>query len=363
MGVPPHRLSEIAARASNGERVGEEDALFLLREADLAAVCALGNVLRRSRVPGDRVTFVIDTNPNTTNVCVTGCRFCAFHRPPGHREAYRSSIAEVVAAVAPAVERGATTVLLQGGHDPDVSFEYSLDLVRALRRAYPALCLHLWSPPEIAFMAQNAELSVREVLAELWRAGQRTLPGGGAEILVERVRREVSPRKLSAEGWLDVMRIAHSLGYRTTATMMYGHVERDAEIIEHLRRLRELQDETGGFTAFVPWSYKPGNTPLARQVPHGPGAVRYLRIVACARIYLDNFVHVQASWFSEGKRTGQIALHAGADDFGGTLLEENVLRMANHDPRASIEECGALIRQAGFVPLQRTTLYEPVREW
>ena len=356
-------FSEIASRALAGERVGDDDALFLLQEATLADVCALGNALRRSRVPGNHVTFVIDTNPNTTNVCVTGCRFCAFHRPPGHPEAYRRSVAEVVAEVARAVGQGATTVLLQGGNDPEVSLAYASDLVRALRQAHPSLCLHCWSPPEVAFLAETAGLSVRDVLAELWRAGQRTLPGGGAEILVERVRRAVSPRKLSAEGWLEVMRTAHSLGYRTTATMMYGHVERDAEIIEHLRRLRELQDETGGFTAFIPWSYKPGNTRLAREIPQGSSPVRYLRIIACARIYLDNFDHVQASWFSEGKRSGQIALHAGADDFGGTLLEENVLRKANHDPRASSEECVALIREAGFVALQRTTLYEPVREW
>ena len=183
-----HRLSEIATRALDGKRIDAEDALLLLRDAPLGDLGALANALRHSRVPGNCVTFVIDTNPNSTNVCVTGCRFCAFHRPPGHPEAYRRSIAEIVASVESAVAQGATTVLLQGGHDPDISFDYHVSLVRALHDACPSLCLHLWSPPEIAFMAETEGLSVRDVLAELWQAGQRTLPGGGAEILVERVR-------------------------------------------------------------------------------------------------------------------------------------------------------------------------------
>lgn len=359
----PARFREVADVVLAGERIDEEAALFLLRDAHLADLCALGAEMRRRRVPGNFVTFVIDTNPNYTNVCVTDCLFCAFYRKPGHPEGYWHSVEEIVEMVGRAVEKGATTSLLQGGHNPEIPFSYYPEVVRALKKAYPELCVHLWSPSEIRTMSQVSGLSVEEVLRELWDAGQRTLPGGGAEILVERVRKRISPKKATTEDWLDVMRTAHGIGYRTTATMMYGHAERDDEIVEHLRRLRELQDDTGGFTAFIPWSFKPGNTLLEKWVPESPGPVKYLRILALARIYLDNVDHVQASWFSEGKKTGQIALHAGGDDFGGTLIEENVLRLANHHNTTTTEECVAIIKDAGFRAMQRTTLYEHVREW
>jgi cyclic dehypoxanthinyl futalosine synthase len=309
------------------------------------------------------VTFVIDTNPNYTNACVTDCLFCAFYRKPGHDEVYWHSVEDVVKMVGRGVDRGATTALMQGGHNPEIPFPYYTDVVRALKHAYPELCVHLWSPSEIHMMSKVAGLSIEEVLQALWDAGQRTMPGGGAEILVERVRKRISPKKPSSQNWLDVMRIAHGIGYRTTATMMYGHAETDEEIVEHLRLLRALQDDTGGFTAFIPWSFKPGNTLLEKKVPESPGPVKYLRIIALARLYLDNFDHIQASWFSEGKKTGQIALHAGGDDFGGTLIEENVLREANHHNRTTTRECVDLIRDAGFRAVQRTTLYEAVREW
>jgi cyclic dehypoxanthinyl futalosine synthase len=359
----PVRFREIAGRALAGERVDEGDALFLLRDAALSDLCALGDELRRRRVPGDAVTFVIDTNPNYTNVCVTDCLFCAFYRKPGHAEGYWHSVDEIVETVGRAVAQGATTTLLQGGHNPAIPFSYYVDVVKALKRRFPDLCAHLWSPSEIRTMSEVSGLSVRGVLEELWSAGQRTLPGGGAEILVERVRKRISPKKATAEQWLEVMRTAHEVGYRTTATMMFGHAETDPEIVEHFRRIRALQDDTRGFTAFIPWSFKPGNTLLEKKIPESPGPVKYLRLIALARIYLDNFEHVQASWFSEGKKTGQIALHAGGDDFGGTLIEENVLREANHHNRTTTDECVALIKDAGFRAIQRTTLYEHVREW
>jgi cyclic dehypoxanthinyl futalosine synthase len=357
------RFKEIAQRALADERIDEEDALFLLRDAALADLCALGNEVRHRRVPGNAVTFVIDTNPNYTNVCVTDCLFCAFYRKPGDAEGYWHTIDEVVEMVGRAVAQGATTTLLQGGHNPEIPFSYYVDVVRTLKKTFPELCVHLWSPSEIRTMSDISGLTVREVLQELWNAGQRTLPGGGAEILVERVRKRISPKKASAEQWLEVMRTAHEIGYKTTATMMYGHAERDDEIVEHFRKIRELQDDTHGFTAFIPWSFKPGNTLLEKKVPESPGPVKYLRLIALARIYLDNFEHIQASWFSEGKKTGQIALHAGGDDFGGTLIEENVLRLANHHNRTTTEETVDLIRECGFVPMQRTTLYDHVREW
>ena len=359
----PVRFEEIAGRAMAGERLDEEDGLFLLRDASLSDLCALGGELRRRRVPGNFVTFVIDTNPNYTNTCITDCLFCAFYRKPGDAEGYWHSVDEIVAMVGRAVEKGATTTLLQGGHNPEIPFSYYVDVVRALKGSFPDLCVHLWSPSEIRTMCEVSGLSLREVLTELWNAGQRTIPGGGAEILVDRVRKRISPKKASAEQWLEVMRLAHEIGYRTTATMMYGHAETDDEIVEHLRKLRALQDERHGFTAFIPWSFKPGNTLLEKKIPESPGPVKYLRILALARIFLDNFDHIQASWFSEGKKTGQIGLHAGGDDFGGTLIEENVLREANHHNRTTTEECVALIKDAGFRAIQRTTLYEHVREW
>lgn len=357
------RFDDIASRVLADERIDEADALFLLRDANLSDLCALGDAMRRRKVPGNAVTFVIDTNPNYTNACVTDCLFCAFYRKPGHDEVYWHPVEDVVKMVGRGVARGATTALMQGGHNPDIPFSYYTDVVRALKHAYPELCVHLWSPSEIHMMSKVSGLSIQQVLRALWDAGQRTMPGGGAEILVERVRKRISPKKPSSQNWLDVMRAAHGIGYRTTATMMYGHAETDEEIVEHLRLLRELQDDTGGFTAFIPWSFKPGNTLLEKKVPESPGPVKYLRIIALSRIYLDNFTHIQASWFSEGKKTGQIALHAGGDDFGGTLIEENVLREANHHNRTTTRECVDLIEDAGFSAVQRTTLYETVREW
>lgn len=356
-------FQEIADRVLDDERIDESDALFLLREANLSDLCALGDTMRHRRVPGNAVTFVIDTNPNYTNICVTDCLFCAFYRKPGDKEGYWHSVEDVVEIVRRGVVKGATTTLMQGGHNPEIPFSYYLEVVRALRKEFPDVCVHLWSPSEIRTMSEISGLTIQDVLQQLWDAGQRTIPGGGAEILVERVRKRISPKKSSSNNWLDVMRAAHKIGFKTTATMMYGHAETDEEIVEHLRRLRELQDDTGGFTAFIPWSFKPGNTLLEKKVPESPGPVKYLRIIALARIYLDNFRHIQASWFSEGKRTGQIALHAGGDDFGGTLIEENVLAQANHHNRTTTLECVSLIKDAGFGAIQRTTPYEHLREW
>ncbi|MAF27153.1 MAG: dehypoxanthine futalosine cyclase [Gemmatimonadetes bacterium] len=357
------RFAEVERRVLAGDRLDAASALFLLRDARLGDLGSLAHEMRGRRVPGNAVTFVIDTNPNYTNACETDCLFCAFYRKPGHEEAYRHPVERIVERGGRAVERGATTALLQGGHNPEIPYEYYPEVVRALTDAYPGLCTHLWSPSEITMMAKVSGHTVRRVLEDLWEAGQRTIPGGGAEILVERVRKRISPKKPTSDSWLGVMREAHHIGYRTTATMMYGHVETDEEIIEHLLKLRDLQHETGGFTAFIPWSFKPGNTLLRKWVPEGAGPVRYLRIIAVARLVLDNFDHIQASWFSEGQKVGQIALHCGGDDFGGTLIEENVLRLADHHNRATTPDCVELIRDAGFDPVQRTTLYERVKDW
>ncbi|MCC7411616.1 MAG: dehypoxanthine futalosine cyclase [Gammaproteobacteria bacterium] len=353
----------LRVQSDAGERIGPDEGLYLLRGADLLELAARAESVRYGLHPDPAVSFVIDTNPNYTNVCTTACRFCAFARRPAAADAYVLSVQEVMAHIETAVQLGATTVLLQGGHNPALPLRYYLDLVRETCTRFPGVTPHFFSATEVRQMAQAAGCDVREVLRQLWAAGQRTLPGGGAEVLSDRVRRRVSPNKGTVGEWLEVHRAAHEIGFRTTATMMYGHLETDEDIIEHLDRIRALQDETSGFTAFTAWSFKPGATPLSRRVSATAGACRYLRITALARVYLDNFAHIQASWFSEGKQVGQAALHFGADDFGGTLLEENVHRSAGYTNTSTLDEVLALIRGAGFRPVQRTTLYETVRSY
>jgi len=350
----------IRRKVEAGERLDRAEGRFLLTEAPLLEVGQLAETVRYRLYPEPEVSFVIDTNPNYTNVCVTDCQFCAFYRKPGDREAYTLTIDEVMAKIAPAVARGATTVLLQGGHNPALPFEYYLDLVRETRRRFPGVLPHFFSASEIQTMAAVHALPVREVLGRLREAGQQTIPGGGAEILSSRVRQRISPKKGGPEAWLEVHREAHRLGFRSTATMMYGHVEGPDDVLDHLDCVRELQDAGGGFTAFVPWSFKPGNTLLEKWIKHYAGPNVYCRMLGVARCYLDNVPHVQASWFSEGKRAGQVALHFGADDWGGTLFEENVHRAADYVNTTTVAEVVALIREAGFRPVQRTTLYQPV---
>jgi cyclic dehypoxanthinyl futalosine synthase len=265
-----------------------------------------------------------------------------------------------MAKIAGAVERRATTVLLQGGHNPSLPLEYYLDLVRETRRRFPRVLPHFFTASEIQTMAEVSGLPVPAVLDRLWEAGQRTLPGGGAEVLSVRVRRRIAPKKGGPDRWLEVHRAAHRRGFRSTATMMYGHVEEVDDVLDHLDAVRALQDETGGFTAFIPWSFKPGNTLLEKWIKHYQGPNAYLRMLAVARVYLDNVAHVQASWFSEGKKAGQVALRFGADDWGGTLFEENVHRAADFVNTVTVDEVRALIAEAGFRPVQRTTLYEPL---
>lgn len=311
--------------------------------------------------PEHRVTFVIDSNPNYSNVCTVDCIFCAFYRRPGDPEAYTYSVEEMIRRFKEAASGGVTTILLQGGVHPELPMDYYCELVRRTVTEVPEVHPHFFSTSEIIGMAQVSGSSIPEVLAALWEAGLRTLPGGGAEILSDKVKRKISSKKGTSADWLGVMGEAHRIGYTSTATMMYGHIEKDDDIIEHLDVIRQLQDESGGFTAFIPWSFKPGNTPLQKSIPHYATPTRYLQMIALSRIYLDNFQHIQASWFSEGKKTGQIALHFGADDFGGTLLEENVHAAANYVNKTSTEECIQLIHESGYAAAQRTTLYEIVK--
>lgn len=358
-------LDRIRDKVEHGERITREEGMYLLREAPLLDLAPLAQVIRFRNNPAPVVTFVVDTNLNYTNVCDAYCTFCAFYRTDKAKDAYTHSIDEMMKMFEPARELGVTTILLQGGLNEALPFSYYTDLVRETRRRFPDIHPHFYSAPEIKKMEQVSGLSLPEVLKALYEAGLRTIPGGGSEVLSDRVKPKLTrlfPKAKSSD-WLDVHREAHRAGLRSTATLMYGHLEDDEDIIEHLQVTRQLQDETGGFTAFIPWSYKRENTALAKKVAVEAGPNRYLRLIALSRLYLDNFQHIQASWFSEGKKTGVVALNFGADDFGGTIFEENVMNAAGFYHRTTVEETIALIRDAGFKPAQRTTLYEIIREF
>jgi cyclic dehypoxanthinyl futalosine synthase len=356
-------IEEISAKLQVGERLDRKDGHWLLAEAPLLEVGALANEARFRRLPDKRVTFVIDSNPNYTNVCITDCQFCAFYRKPGHPEAWTLTVDEVLAKVESAAANGATTVLLQGGHNPELPLDYYLTIVRETLRRFPQVTPHFFTASEIQTVAKVSGLVFTDILDRLKEAGQRTLPGGGAEVLSTRVRTRIEPKKGGPEAWLEVHREAHRRGFKSTATMMYGHVEEIEDVLDHFDAIRSLQDELGGFTAFVPWSFKPNNTLLEKWIKQHKGPNAYLRMLAASRLYLDNFPHVQASWFSEGKKAGQIALHFGADDWGGTLFEENVHKAAAYVNTISVDEMVMLIREAGFTPAQRNTEYEILRTY
>jgi dehypoxanthine futalosine cyclase len=351
-------LTDIQKKTRNNRRLDQDEGLFLLRNAHLLDLGDLANEIRFKKNPDPCVTFVLDSNPNYTNVCTVDCIFCAFYRHPGEEGVYTHTVDEMIENFKQSASKGITTILLQGGVNPDLPFEYYLEMVSRTVREVPQIHPHFFSTSEILEMARVSGLPLETVLRQLWDAGLRSIPGGGAEILSDRVKKKISNKKGTSADWLNVMRMAHSIGYKTTATMMYGHLETDEDIIEHLEVIRRLQDEYHGFTAFIPWSFKPGNTPLEKIIPTYATPKRYLEMIAFSRIYLDNFDHIQASWFSEGKKTGQIALHFGADDFGGTLLEENVHAAANFVNKTNTEECISLIHESGFDAAQRGTLYE-----
>lgn len=349
-----------SAEANKKEPAGRLDhrsALELLVNAPLGELMAMAHAQRMRRHPEPRVTFVFDTNPNYTNICLTRCRFCAFCRAAGDPAAYTLSPDAVAEKVKTAAEAGATTVLLQGGHNPAVRLKDWLAYIRAIKHAAPGIHIHPFSPAEYLFMAQTEQCAVQDVLAAVYAEGVRTIPGGGAEILTEDVRRQIAPGKASTEQWLSVCEQAHLMGFRTTATMMFGHVESNDDIVEHLMVLRRLQDRTNGFTSFIPWSFKPGDNPLGKQVTQGVHPAKYVRIIALARLVLDNFEHIQSSWFSENVAAGQLGLLGGADDFGGILVEENVLLQAGHQRSTTAQKVKTIIRRAGFVPAQRDSFY------
>ncbi len=342
--------------AAAGKRLSAQQAVALHRGATLARLGRLAHQRRLQVVPGNSATFVIDRNLSITNVCVSGCRFCAFYVAPGADGAFTLSTDQIADLVAEAASRGATQIMLQGGLNPALDLSFYERMFTSIKKRTD-IWVHSLSPAEVLYLSQRAGITVKETLQRLCRAGLDSLPGGGAEILVDSVRRQVSPRKITAEAWLDVMRSAHRLGLKTTATMVYGFGETPADRVAHLVRIRDLQEQTGGFTAFIPWSFQPNRTQLRAEPQTGAD---YLRMVALARLVLDNVPHVQAGWVTEGPDVAQVALSFGADDFGGILMEERVVRATGVAYKVDVDEVVALIRDAGMVPVQRTTLYEPL---
>jgi cyclic dehypoxanthinyl futalosine synthase len=349
-------IQQISDKVMNGGRVNVAEALSLYREAPTALLGHLADSIRARKHPERIVTYIIDRNVNYTNVCVARCAFCAFYRPVGSPEGYVLGFDELFRKIDETVAVGGVQLLLQGGHNPDLPIEWYEDLFRAIKQRYPEFRLHALSPPEVIHLSRLSQQPVPTVLDRLIAAGMDSVPGGGAEILVDRVRKLLHCYgKASADEWLDVMRQAHRKGLRTTATMMYGTVETDEERIEHLMRLRELQDETSGFTAFIAWSYQPDHTELAGSEATG---VDYLRTLALARIVLDNFPSLQASWVTQGGKVGQLSLAYGANDMGSVMIEENVVRAAGASYCMDEVEIVRNIEDAGFAAKRRNMHYE-----
>lgn len=350
-------MKSIFEKALKLEPLSLEEGLRLLKQAELKELQEVSLKVRFIHNPHKRVTYVVDTNPNYTNVCTAKCQFCAFQRFPGSKTAYTLNIDEIMNIIRINKERNVTTVLLQGGLHPDLPLEYYVNLVKRSLAEFPDINPHFFSAPEIKNIADVNGLTIREVLQHLWNAGQRSLPGGGAEILTESVRQKISPFKQTARDWLNVHETAHKIGFISTATMMFGHQETDEDILWHLDEIRNLQNKTNQFTAFIPWSYKPINKKTVGEFSRRDHEW-YFRILAISRLYLNNFPHIQSSWFSEGKERGIESLSYGADDFGGTLFDENVHREASFVNKSNIEEVRMMIRQAGYVPAERNTFYD-----
>ena len=359
--APAHHL-EVLERADAGERLSDGDALTLLASHDLVAVGAAARRGRERRTTADEVTFIVDRNVNYTNVCVTDCDFCAFYRHPRDEEAYVLPKRVIYRKIEETLELGGTALLLQGGHHPGLRIEWYEDLFSDIKSRYP-IHLHALSPSEILHIAQYSNLTLEETMTRLRAAGHDSVPGGGAEILVDRVRQVIAPRKTNSDEWLAVMRAAHLAGLSTSATMMYGTVDTWEDRVEHLRRLRDLQDEALGFRAFVCWSYQSGGGSVRGDDHVATTAADYLMMLAVSRLYLDNFDHFQSSWVTQGLRVGQLALEFGCDDMGSIMIEENVVRAAGTTFRLDTERMVAAIEATGRRPVQRDTAYRTIRRF
>jgi cyclic dehypoxanthinyl futalosine synthase len=354
------RLEDIVRKIESGELLDRKEALQLLQRADLLLLGKAADRIRKRLHPDNLVTFVVDRNVNYTNICESKCKFCAFYRDQSADDAYLLAEEEIFAKIQELVDLGGTQLLMQGGLHPDLGIDWFEKLFREIKQRFPQIQNHSLSPAEITQIASISKLSIKNTVDRLKDAGLDSIPGGGAEILVDRVRQEISPKKIGWNGWAEVMRAAAAAGMPTTATMMFGSRESLAEIIEHIFRVRELQAAGGSFTAFIPWTYQPGNTELGGTTATG---VEYLKVLALSRIILDNIPNVQASWVTQGARMAQVALFFGANDLGGTMLEENVVAAAGCSFRMDRSEMIALIHGAGFKAAQRTTTYKIVRKF
>jgi cyclic dehypoxanthinyl futalosine synthase len=356
------RAGAILERAAEGDRISSSEARILFDEASLLDLGIAADAVRERLHPEPAITYIVDRNVNYTNICVTKCSFCAFYRDPGDtEEGYLHPREVLFRKIEETLELGGTGILLQGGHHPTLPLEWYEDLLASFKERYP-IHLHAFSPPEIQHIVHVSKRPLEEVLERLKKAGLDSIPGGGAEILVDSVRDRISPLKLGADAWMEVMDCAHRLGIPSTITMMFGHVESLDERVEHLVRTREQQDRTGGFTAFIAWTYKPGNTEMGGRETT---SADYLRTQAISRLFLDNILNLQSSWVTQGTEIGQIALRYGANDMGSVMIEENVVRSAGNTYCTSREELERLIVEAGFHPRQRDTLYRLVdrRSW
>ena len=349
---------QILKRRLGGGRLTLEDGVRLYG-CDLLRLGQAAQKLTPRLVP-DAVTFVVDRNISYTNVCAVGCDFCAFHCAPGASNAFVLSVDEILNKVGELVALGGTQVLIQGGIHPDLTLDYYLEMIRAIHGKFPEVHIHSFSAIEMVVLARKSGISLAELFKQFKEAGLNSLPGGGAEILVERVRKLISPKKISSDQWIEVMREAHKAGLKTTATMVFGHIETKEERIAHLMRLRELQDETQGFRSFIPWSFVSQGISGMRDI-HPAGGDDYLKTVAISRLMLDNFEHIQSGWLTEGLKLGQIALAFGCDDMGGTLIEDKVLEPTGIKVYTRKEDLIRLIRDAGFVPVQRDTNYQIIK--
>ncbi len=348
-------LQTLLDRAADGGRISPDEALTLYTEAPFHALGRAADAVRRRQYPDGIATYLIDRNINYTNVCLTACKFCAFYRAPKHAEGWTHEIEEIVRRSDEAVALGATQVMLQGGHSPELGIEWYEDMLRAVKAAQPQLAIHSFGGSEVVHIANVSDLSFADVITRLRDAGLDSFAGAGAEILVARPRTVIAPLKESGETWLEVMETAHGLGVESTATFMMGTGETNAERIEHLRMVRDVQDRTGGFRSFIPWTYQPENNHLKGETK--ATTLEYLRLVAVARLFFDNIAHLQGSWLTVGKDVGQLTLHLGADDLGSVMLEENVVSAAGAKHRSNRRELISLIRSSGRIPAQRDTLY------
>ena len=358
-------------------RITKKEGLDLLKNADLLGLGMMADDMRKTLHPHGNVSFIIDRNINYTNVCINKCKFCAFYRNKGDKDAYVLSKRKLFNKIRETIEQGGTQILMQGGLHPDLDLDYYIDLLRSIKKKFP-IHVHGFSPPEVTYIAGTSGLSIKDTILALQEAGLDSIPGGGAEILSDRVREQVSPKKIMSGQWLKVMEEAHKIGMKTTATMMFGSVEEPEDIIEHLDALRRLQDRTGGFTAFIPWSFQPGNTELQTKSAivqkrnssigtdkktefHPATGVEYLRVLALSRVYLDNITNIQASWVTQGLKMAQVALRFGANDFGSTMLEENVVAAAGVKHMVSVNDIIGAVKGAGFTPVQRDMYYNIIK--